>query len=105
MNPPATMTDSPLASSGIVTRHRFGSTVCEVRTEHSGHTTHVSIYIVQEGSLALQPFKDGGALDAATHEQARALAVCMLEDRFGAQTTVPAAVESCAEYRVLPDCG
>ena len=105
MNRPATMNDAPLASSGNATRHRFGSTVCEVRTERCGNTTHVSIYIVQEGSLALQPFKDGDGLAAATHEQARALAVRLLEDRFGTQTAVPAAVESCADYRVLPNCG
>ena len=103
MNRSAAMIDAPMASAGIATRHRFGSTVCEVRTEPCGSTTRVSIYIVQEGSLALQPFKDGDALGAGTHEQARALAVEMLEARFGAQTTVPATVESCADYRVLPE--
>lgn len=97
-----TMTGITNASCGIATRHRFGSTVCEIRTELCGRAAYASIYIVQEGSLSLQPYDAGDALAAPTHEQARALAVALLEGRFGAQTTVPATVETCADYQVLP---
>lgn len=88
-------------TSGVATRHCFGTTLCEIRTEDDGERTTVSIFIVQEGSLALQVYGCGEPLVAETHQAARRLAICKLEATLGPQTTKAAEVEETAEYQIL----
>jgi hypothetical protein len=92
-------------TSGITTRHRFGTTLCEIRTTHDGVSAAAWIFVVQENSLALQPYCCGRGLRGETQEVARSRAIEELEARLGTQTAIPATVDQSADYRTLAPVG
>jgi hypothetical protein len=86
-------------------RHSFlGGTICEVRTcrEDDGAFT-ARVYVVQEGSLVLQRLTLNGcsSYQARTPSRAHALALTALRDRFGAESTKPAAVSPDSGFHVI----
>jgi hypothetical protein len=84
-------------------RHTFGGILFEIRTSHDEHARAVAdVYVVQEGSLLLQPYRvNGDAFVGDTENAARAAAVRELERQFGTQTCKAAGVGEDCGYRMI----